>query len=300
MKKIAFSLAVLAISLFAALAAAPAQAQSTRTWVSGVGDDANPCSRTAPCRTFAGAIAATAVGGEINCLDPGGFGGVVITKALTIDCHEDFGSVLVFGVSGIVVNAPGAVVTLRNVNFDGASSGTVGVNIVAATTVYIEDAVIESFAGAGVSDTRTGGGTKLFVMNSTIRNNGGAGVAAAAAATNSVVIENVRSIGNANGVTVAAGNRVVVSGSVMSGNATAGVEADAAADVFVDNTQIANNGVGVKAAGKVMLGDSDIVFNTTGISGATTSFGNNRLFMNATPGVVPTLGGKVSPEHDQE
>jgi len=37
---------------------------------SGVGDDANPCSRTAPCKTFAGAISKTAAAGEINCLDP--------------------------------------------------------------------------------------------------------------------------------------------------------------------------------------------------------------------------------------
>src|SRR3954470_24261538 len=79
------------------LASAPANAQASRTWVSGVGDDANPCSRTAPCKTFPGAISKTAVGGEINCLDPGGFGAVTITKSLTIDCHEVFASSLVAG-----------------------------------------------------------------------------------------------------------------------------------------------------------------------------------------------------------
>src|SRR5438552_12482981 len=82
---------------------APAQAQATRTWVSGVGDDANPCSRTAPCKTFAGAISKTASGGEIDCLDPGGFGAVTITKAITLDCTGTFGSVLVSGTNGVVV-----------------------------------------------------------------------------------------------------------------------------------------------------------------------------------------------------
>src|ERR687883_908174 len=76
--------------------------QATRTWVSGVGDDANPCSRTAPCKTFAGAISKTAAKGEINCLDPGGFGGVTITKSLAIDCHEVFASILASGFTGVI------------------------------------------------------------------------------------------------------------------------------------------------------------------------------------------------------
>src|SRR5881628_2732870 len=88
------------VPAFAVIAlAVPSSAfgQATRTWVSGVGDDANPCSRTAPCKTFAGAISRTATKGEINCLDPGGFGGVTITKAITIKCHYTEGGVLVSG-----------------------------------------------------------------------------------------------------------------------------------------------------------------------------------------------------------
>src|SRR5690349_3209348 len=79
-------------------------AQASRTWVSGVGDDVNPCSRTAPCKTFAGAISKTAVNGEINCLDPGGFGALTITKSITIDCQGTFGSVLNAGTAGINVS----------------------------------------------------------------------------------------------------------------------------------------------------------------------------------------------------
>src|ERR1043165_5674417 len=99
-------LQVFAISVLAPmLSLAPAHAQATRTWVSGVGDDANPCSRTAPCKTFAGAISKTAAQGEINCLDPGGFGAVTITKAVTISCEIGTAGVLVAGTNGVVVAA---------------------------------------------------------------------------------------------------------------------------------------------------------------------------------------------------
>src|SRR5499426_3189179 len=94
MRKGLLLLAIVGALLLPLLDTAPAQAQASRTWVSGVGDDLNPCSRTAPCKTFAGAISKTAVNGEINCLDPGGFGAVTITKSITIDCHEVYAGVL--------------------------------------------------------------------------------------------------------------------------------------------------------------------------------------------------------------
>src|SRR5712671_2311110 len=104
-------------------------AQASRTWVSGVGDDANPCSRTAPCKTFAGAISKTAAGGEIDALDPAGFGAVTITKAITIDGGGgQVASVLVSGTNGIVVAAGAAdVVTLRNLRFNGIGTGLNGI-----------------------------------------------------------------------------------------------------------------------------------------------------------------------------
>src|SRR2546429_7788553 len=121
MNKFRFTINALAIAIFTFAFASMAQAQATRTWVSGVGDDVNPCSRTAPCKTFAGAISKTATGGEIDALDPGGFGAVTITKSLTIDGGGgQVASVLVAGTNGIVVAAGGAdIVILRNLRFDG-------------------------------------------------------------------------------------------------------------------------------------------------------------------------------------
>src|SRR6266513_1275177 len=118
-----------------------AQAQATRTWVSGVGDDANPCSRTAPCKTFAGAISKTASPGIINCLDPGGFGAVTITKEIMIDCTGTLGSVLSSGVQGIIINAlTNHRIILRNIDISGTGTtlGTNGINIAQAQSVQLQ------------------------------------------------------------------------------------------------------------------------------------------------------------------
>src|SRR5919205_717004 len=134
--------AVPALVLVALALPASASAQATRTWVSGVGDDANPCSRTAPCKTFAGAISKTANGGEINCLDPGGFGGVTITKSLTIKCHYTEGGALVAGTNAIVVNAASTDnVVLDGLDINGIGTGSQtslnGVRILSAKHVAI-------------------------------------------------------------------------------------------------------------------------------------------------------------------
>jgi hypothetical protein len=139
------------------LVAAPAQAQALRTWVSGVGDDVNPCSRTAPCKTFAGAISKTAAGGVISVLDPGGFGAVTITKSITIDGTDGYASITNTGTNGIVINAPGnADVTLRGLDIVGGLSGTTegscgglsGVSVVAARSVRLDNVRITGQANA--------------------------------------------------------------------------------------------------------------------------------------------------------
>src|SRR5687768_10931364 len=117
-----------------------ANAQATRTWVSGVGDDANPCSRTAPCKTFAGAISKTAAGGEIDVLDPGSFGAVTITKALTISGDGTLAAVLGTGVSPIIVNAGvNDVVYIRNLSINGAGTGLNGIRWIAGKALHVEN-----------------------------------------------------------------------------------------------------------------------------------------------------------------
>ena len=142
----------------AALWAAPASAQATRTWVSGVGDDMNPCSRTAPCKTFDGAISKTAAGGEINCLDPGGFGGVTITKSIAIMCDGVTGGVLVSGANGITVNAgENDRVMLSGLDIHGTGTGVIGVRVVRARTVTVRKSTIQGFVADSVITSNTTG-----------------------------------------------------------------------------------------------------------------------------------------------
>jgi hypothetical protein len=149
-----------------------ASAQATRTWVSGVGDDVNPCSRTAPCKTFAGAISKTAKNGEINCLDPGGFGAVTITKSLTIDCASTEGGISAAGAAaGITISITDPadtrkLVRLRGLDINGFATGVDGIRVLAATGVSIDNVTIEGFTGDGLEVT---GASNVVVRDSTIR-----------------------------------------------------------------------------------------------------------------------------------
>src|SRR5437588_2533649 len=147
--KLAVTASALALGV---LALAPvAFGEATRTWVSGVGDDANPCSRTAPCKTFAGAISKTAVKGEINALDPGGFGGVTITKAITISGDHTEAGVLVSGTNAIVINAPATdSVQLRNLDVNGLGTGLDGIKFIGGKSLTVVNTHVYGFTGTGI------------------------------------------------------------------------------------------------------------------------------------------------------
>src|SRR5688572_6068952 len=168
---------------FMLVVASAAQAQATRTWVSGVGDDVNPCSRTAPCKTFAGAISKTAKDGEISVLDPGGYGAVTITKSIYINGTHGagYGSILNVLVNGVNVNITDPLdvrkaVRLRALDINGASQGINGVSILAANNVFIEDSVIDGNTGNGTTTgigirVATGATTNLYVSDTMIHKN---------------------------------------------------------------------------------------------------------------------------------
>src|SRR5438067_2011274 len=157
--------------------AAPSHAQASRTWVSGVGNDIDPCSRTAPCKTFAGAISKTAADGEINCLDPGGFGAVTITKGMTINCENTLGSVLVSGTNAIVIAPPAGTqikVTLKGIEIEGLGTGLNGISITSAGVIlHIHKVQIRKFTGNGINFAPSLG-SELYVSESYITDTGNA------------------------------------------------------------------------------------------------------------------------------
>ncbi|ACL61129.1 membrane protein [Methylobacterium nodulans] len=166
-------------------------AQATRTWVSGVGDDVNPCSRTAPCKTFAGAISKTASGGIINVLDPGGYGAVTITKPITIRSVGVEAGVLAPNTNGIVVNAPGAQVALIGLTVDGAGNGINGINIISAGQTTIENCIISGFSNAGVRLSSSAYSRATIRDSSIIANGVGVAVAPTGGVSNGIVIDDV-------------------------------------------------------------------------------------------------------------
>src|SRR5262245_33409459 len=131
--------------------AGPAHAQATRTWVSGVGDDANTCGRTDPCKTFAVAMSKTAAAGEINCLDPGGFGAVTIIKSIIINCEMGTAGVLAAGTSGINVNGAGIIVVLKGLDIQGVTSGLIGINFITGAVLHVQKCIIRQFNSGGAT-----------------------------------------------------------------------------------------------------------------------------------------------------
>ena len=263
-----------------------AYAQATRTWVSGVGDDANPCSRTAPCKTFPGAISKTAAGGEIDTLDPGGFGGVTITKSITIDGTAGLAGVLVSGSNGIIVNASSSdVVILRNLDINGTGTGLAGILILGAGDVRIENCKIYRFSGRGIEDRRTAG--HLAVTNTMVNNNGQTGILAipSGASTLSVTVNNVQMHGNGNsGLAVTGGVRAMAVHSTATSNTVMGFYADTGATLDVeDGVAFGNGNTGVMAltGATIRLSNTTVTNNATGLhagSGANIlSYGSNRI-----------------------
>lgn len=315
--------ALCTVAAFAAVGfAAPASAQATRTWVSGVGDDVNPCSRTAPCKTFAGAISKTAAGGEINCLDPAGFGAVTINKTLVIDCHYTEGGALAGG-NGIVVNAAATdVVVLRGLDIFGVSPPSNGVRILVAAAVHIEDCVIRRFNAAnsaGVSIAPSGT-TQVFINNTTITQNGnnltGGGIVIqpTGSGTAKVVIRDSRVYTNANAGlrinttgNVAGGMSLSIENSSFSGNTGQGIDVlnpagTNAVTMTINGSQVSNNtGTGIKGDGVVqfLVGDTTIVGNATGVSGVngTSLFTYNDNRLNANTVSDGTMTAPPIPKH---
>ena len=287
--------------------ATPASAQATRTWVSGTGDDVNPCSRTAPCKTFAGAISKTAAGGEINCLDPGGYGAVSIIKSMTIACPYTEGGALAGG-NGITVNMPATtdVTFLRGLDIFGVSPPSNGVRFINNGTLHIEDSVIRRFNATnsvGVSVAVTGA-AKLFMNNVVVAENGslgtGGGIELKPAVGGSLmaVLTNVRIRDNANvGLRIDSTNgavTAVVEESDISGNATGiGIVATQIVNGMLIDSIVSNNtSAGIVGNGPAFLrvGNTTITGNASGVTAAggaqLLSYGNNRLIQNPSVGAA--------------
>lgn len=312
MKTISFSLLVTAVMLFGS---GTAFAQATRTWVSGVGDDVNPCSRTAPCKTFAGAMPKTADGGEINCIDSGAYGAVTITKSMTIDCEDHEAGVLHSATNGIIVNGAGIDVVLRGLDINGgtpSAAGLNGIRFLQGNSLIVDDCVIHNSDsnaapnGNGIQIAPSAGLAKVQVINSRISGNGagtaGAGIQVNPSGTGSVVLSVVDtdllnntvglradSSGTSGGIKVSAVDSTA-SGATYHGFVALGTGGPVL--FMLDRVTVSGNaGEGLRAVGAnalIRIGNSVVTANGIGIvptaGGVIQTYGGNQLDGNTSEG----------------
>jgi len=283
-----------------------ANAQATRTWVSGVGDDANPCSRTAPCKTFAGAISKTAAGGEISVLDPGGFGAITITKAITLNGDGTLAGILNAGVNGIIVNA-GAndVVYIRNISINGAGTGLNGIRWIAGKALHVENCNIygqgNNTAGNGNGIVVALGATagNLFVKDTNIKTCAVNGISVATSVGFVAgVLDRVRLEGLPTGLVVGNNAFISIRDSVINLCTSIGVSISGTggATGSFDNVMINNNptAINVGAGALLNLSSCTLESNSTAVVSAAPqvnlrSSGNNRLLGNTSDGAALTV-----------
>ena len=297
MSKFRFALNIFAITIFTLTVSMVAQAQ-TRTWVSGVGDDLNPCSRTAPCKTYAGAISKTAKDGEISTLDPGGFGAVTITKSITINGGNGgagYGSILASGVTGVIINITDAADVRKSVrldwlNINGASTGLDGVRFVAGNALYVSNTLIDGFTSDGIEVTSAS--STVVVENTRIRNCVGNGIRTSGNVGGGIKATVANSYITRNGVGVNLQNGTIanVHDSTVSHNTSHGLqvaEPSAGSTLNVTGTNIASNagtGVNVVGGSRARIARCIILQNNVSLAPAAQvdSGGNNNITGNTT------------------
>ncbi|MCA1614336.1 MAG: right-handed parallel beta-helix repeat-containing protein [Acidobacteria bacterium] len=286
-----FTLQAAALFVFTLAFTSLAQAQATRTWVSGVGDDVNPCSRTAPCKTWAGAISKTAAGGEIDALDPGGFGTLTITKSLLVDGTngQGFGSTLNSGgINGFVINdsltaTPGtSLVRLRNLSINGAgtTAGLNGIRFLSGKALHVENCRIMNQSSNGIEVNNATQFMEVFITDTIVSNVTGSGFLmnngnAQAQISNSSFNDNGTGISNTTGL-------VNVTNSIVAGNSTGITGTTGGALTHISGCSVNNNSVtGINASGGALtrISDNDVFRNGTGLNNSSTmeTYRNNRV-----------------------
>jgi hypothetical protein len=285
-------------------------AQATRTWVSGVGDDVNPCSRTAPCKTYAGAISKTATGGEISVLDPGGYGTLTITKAITVDggSGAGWGSTLFSSVNGFVINITTNLSTdkviLRNLSINGGtqtSLGVDGIRFLDGQQLTVENVRIFNFSGDGI-EVNQAQGSNLFLKNVKITHGGatpttGVGIKITAAAACSGTMDNVDvdAMGS-HGLQFVSNSRFAIKHLSVSRCGGSGVRSEGGTvELSIEDSVSAGNDFGFQAtAGNIRIANCGMFYNNTNLTTNVLTGGNNRSAGNTTTNVPSPNGMTIN------
>jgi hypothetical protein len=310
---------VAAALLVAILNVGPADAQAARTWVSGVGDDANPCSRTQPSKTFAGAIAKTLATGTINCLDSGGFGGVTIVKPITIDCTGTIAGIVAASGAAVSIDATSGTVTLRNLQIDGVGTGSFGIRAGGGADVRIEHCRNRGTTGFGIYySVPSGSAGELYISDTSVTDNGNdyfnGGIGIEGYGIVRAILDRVEAQNNStgiwvNGYTGGGSFWVTVNDSVSAGNSRSGITgivpagSTAKVNIIIEDSAMSNNGTnGIQADGanaNIFVGGSVVAGNDVGFSsvngGGVYSYDTNMVHQNRMSNGAPLPAGNILP-----
>jgi Abnormal spindle-like microcephaly-assoc'd, ASPM-SPD-2-Hydin len=258
--------------------------QMMQTWVSSSGSDANLCSRTAPCATFARALAQTLPGGEIDVVNPGSYGPVTIGQSVTIDGGANqAGYLLASSGNGIVVQAvgPNDIVTLRNLQIDGAGSGANGIRFLSGKNLSIENCYIFGFTQNSI-DIELNSASTVQITDTVIKNSGNDGIFANS--TSGLVKVDVFNsqimVSSNNGIEASSNAYVAVHRSLLAASAGSGA--------------VANNGGA--GCGNLSIDTSDIIAGNNGLTvmnGCFSSIGHSHLGYNFGTGYNQVSGGTI-------
>ncbi|MGA9770675.1 MAG: hypothetical protein WBV94_16665 [Blastocatellia bacterium] len=310
MKTTRLALNIMAVFATCLFCSTLVQAQTPRTWVSDGGNDANPCSRSNPCKTFTGAIARTSAGGKITCLDMGEFGPVTIMKSVTIDCRRTRGDILAASTNGIVINASTTdKIILQGMTIDGDGAGGLdGIRFLAGGSLHVEDVAISNMTNGINAGLNQVANAEVYVTNSSMRNNSNVGmfVSNAGGGLITMTIEKTTVENNVYGLIGRNNSRIDARDSAFSGNSIVGVLSEvlspgAVSIIGVVNCLVTNNGTGLSAGSSAIPGEGNlrvsgttITFNGIGVTagnGFVNTFSDNILRDNTSPGAfsLPSL-----------
>jgi hypothetical protein len=322
------SMRIAAIALaLSGLQAAPAtaQVQALRTWVAATGDDARPCTEALPCKTFQRAINRTIDGGEVNCLDSGGYGPMLITKSISLICDQSEAGVIAL-TDGMVISAPpNSVVVISGVDFDGLGQTPIaaenGINFISGGVLRVRHARFRGFRGGYGIYFAPANDAELVLDDVEISDSGcgcthatgGIGIAPTGGGTVQAMLSGVQAIDNVFAglridTSAATGGNVVatVTGSRFAHN-NAGIVVKAPAGTaavrltLTDSIVAQNLNYGITANGPTVsgrVGNTTVTANGTGLvvgGGASLrSYGTNRIDDNTTDGAftLPLLAPK--------
>jgi len=289
-----------------------AKATQAVVYVSDTGSG-TACTRAAPC-TFEQGMSALQSGDVLlSCINPVQPNPAVsylfqTAGSFTLDCPSTVWTTPQ-NTTTFSLQSTGLTFTIRNMTFDGASTGQNAIIVTSGATLILENCIFQDFnAGTGfpILFNPNGPGT-LIIKDSVFQNNGlsggvGGGISIQPNGGSArVVIERTQIVKNTSGIVANGSSGLVlaeIKDSTVANNTVDGILAvtgGSTTSIVLNRSSVDHNGgSGAVAQGSgayISLSDSTVAWNANGLittsGGLILSYQNNLIGGNPNPGVTP-------------